>query len=291
MRITAWSLTFLAAAAVPAFGLIQCPAQNQTSYTNPNGDVYLIECNIDHCGGDLPNDGQYVPSLDACIALCSSTANCIDVSWHEGSPDGPCYIKSTVGDASQNSHVLGAKLVSKAPITTTSTKVITTTISSMTITTMSTVVTTISGSVVASPTPFCPNLDGQSYTDSCGAVYVIECHVDHCGGDIPNGMQYTTGLDTCMALCSSNSACVDVSWVPGLPEGPCYIKSSLGAAEQNSNVWGARQISGCTTTTTSVSTATTCGTVPTYSAGSLPNCVRCEGQPFLQTALLGLVFS
>src|SRR5215469_8584638 len=169
MRTTTWSLTLLAAAA-PAFGLIQCPDQNETSYTNPNGDVYLIECNIDHSGGDLPNDGQYVPSLDACIALCSTTPGCIDVSWVESSPEGPCYLKSTVGDASQDSHLLGAKLVSKAPVTTTFTEVITTTVSSMTITTMTTVVTTISGSVVASPTPFCPNLDGTSYTDSCGAV-------------------------------------------------------------------------------------------------------------------------
>src|SRR5579871_3302188 len=240
MRTTAWSLTLLAAV-VPAFGLIQCPAQNGTSYTDINGDVYLVECNIDHSGGDLPNDGQYVPSLDACIALCSATANCIDVSWVEGSPEGACYLKSSVGTASQNSHVLGAKLVSKAPITTTATEVITTTVSSMTITTMTTVVSTISGSVVASPTPFCPNLDGKSFTDSCGAVYAIECGVNHAGGDIPNGMQYTTGLDTCMALCSSDSECVDVSWVPGLPEGPCYPKKSLGAAEQNSNVWGAKK--------------------------------------------------
>ena len=258
MRTIAWSLTLLAAA-VPAFGLIQCPDQNGTSYTNPNGDVYLIECNIDHCGGDLPNNGQYVPSLDACIDLCSSTANCIGLSWIEGSPQGPCYIKSTLGDGSQNPHVWGAKLVSKAPITMIATKTITTTVSSQTITTLTTVVSTISGSVIPSPTPFCPNLNGTTFTDSCGAVYAIECGVNHAGGDISNGMQYTSGLDTCMDLCSSNPDCVDVSWIPGNPNGPCYIKSSLGAAEPESNLWGARQISGC--------------------KGTLPNCQRCQGQP------------
>lgn len=317
MRTTAWSITAVLAAAVPALATISCPAQNQTTYTNTNGDTYLIECGIDHAGGDLPNDGQYTPSLDACISLCSNTTDCVDVSWVQGLPDGPCYYKSSLGQAVLDSRIWGAKLLSKAPVVSTSVSVMTSTVSSSTITSTSTIVTTISSASVlptGPATPFCPNLDGTQYTDSCGAVYVIECGVDHSGGDIPNGMQYTTGLDGCMALCSSNSECVDVSWVPGLPQGPCYPKSVLGAANQNSNVWGARQISQCvvsssssqsatsgsssssgsvttfSSSTTSASasssssssssaSSTTCGTVPTYTAGTLPNCVPCQGQP------------
>lgn len=58
------------------------------------------------------------------------------------------------------------------------------------------------------------------------------------------------------------SGCVDVSWLPGTPGGElnllpqrgnttngvvaCYLKSAAQQVNINSNVWGARQISGCT---------------------------------------------
>jgi hypothetical protein len=66
---------------------------------------------------------------------------------------------------------------------------------------------------------------------------------------VENGLAFTKSLNECLAVCDVTAGCVDVSWVVGSP-GPCYMKGSIGAIRENSNIFGGRQISGCTTSKT-----------------------------------------
>jgi hypothetical protein len=91
----------------------------------------------------------------------------------------------------------------------------------------------------------CPASNGATYITPCGAQYVIECGADRYGNDIANGLTYTNNLEACLAACDITPGCVDVSWVIGTP-GACYMKGSAGAVRQNSNIYGGRQVSGCT---------------------------------------------
>ena len=72
------SASTTSATATPAS--IQCPAQNQTFYTNPNnGDVYRIDCGIDRSGGAISN--PYANDLNRCIQTCSNMTGCLQVVW------------------------------------------------------------------------------------------------------------------------------------------------------------------------------------------------------------------
>jgi hypothetical protein len=90
----------------------------------------------------------------------------------------------------------------------------------------------------------CPANNGATYTSSCGSVYAIECAADRYGNDIQGGFAPANSLESCLAACDVTPGCVDVSYVIG---GGCYMKSSIGAIRENSNIYGGRQISGCTT--------------------------------------------
>lgn len=98
---------------------LTCPLYNNTIYTSVGGAKYVIECGYEHAGGDLPASngeyvGEYVGSLDACLALCDARPECLAVSWLAGTPAGPCYLKGSVGAVSSNNEVWGAKLVARA---------------------------------------------------------------------------------------------------------------------------------------------------------------------------------
>jgi len=83
------------------------------------------------------------------------------------------------------------------------------------------------------------------YTTSCGAKYEIECNSDRVGGDLSGNPYYVNSLQDCIAVCDTKTGCNDVSWVVGSP-GPCYLKDTVQPIQQNSNIQGAKQISGCT---------------------------------------------
>lgn len=84
--------------------IMSCPASNNT-IVSFSGRRYLIECGIDHTGGDLTSLG--VTSFDQCIAACASNGQCVDVSLSGTA----CYLKSVLGAAISNGGVWGAKLV------------------------------------------------------------------------------------------------------------------------------------------------------------------------------------
>ncbi|OCK83808.1 hypothetical protein K432DRAFT_321603, partial [Lepidopterella palustris CBS 459.81] len=92
-------------------------------------------------------------------------------------------------------------------------------------------------------TSTCPDLNGTTYTGTCGSQYTIQCFLDHDGGDIGEPIQ-TESFDACIEACDATDGCVDVSWAPELPAGFCYMKSEVGVAI-NSTVFGALRVSGC----------------------------------------------
>jgi hypothetical protein len=67
-------------------------------------------------------------------------------------------------------------------------------------------------------------------------VFFIECFIGHNGEDIPHDGNQTANFRDCISTCTNITDCVDVSWA----NGPCYLKSSLAAAEKNYNIWSAK---------------------------------------------------
>lgn len=136
----------------------------------------------------------------------------------------------------------------------------------------------------------CPGSNGASYTASNGAVFVVECYTDRPGGDM--GMQYTASLDACANLCATTSGCKDVSWVPGSPTGPCYMKNALNAASTNNGIYGARLSSAgsSTTSTTSTTTTTTVAkkTTTTTTAKATATLASKRGVPYTSAAYANL---
>lgn len=176
------------------------------------------------------------------MQACAANSRCVVASWN-----GNCYLKSGLGSPNPNSNVWGARLLSaRVPPTTTAVPTSTTPLP-QTIT----VTTTVSNEqykcqctlapTVAQVT--CPQDNNSTYTSECGAQYVIECYADRYGDDLPNGYSQQPTLADCIEDCSDTPGCVDISWVVG---GACYKKGSYAAIRENDNIWGARQISGCT---------------------------------------------
>lgn len=58
-----------------------------------NGKSFIVECGIDHTGGDLPNQPVYVSGLAGCVKTCADTPDCVDFTL-SGSA---CYMKGSVG--------------------------------------------------------------------------------------------------------------------------------------------------------------------------------------------------
>ncbi|KAK4955962.1 hypothetical protein LTR10_006901 [Elasticomyces elasticus] len=99
------TLTSTSSSASASATKLACPASNSTIYTGPQGNTFMIECGIDHQGGDLSS--LQVSGFAQCVDACDSTKGCVDVSL-SGSA---CYLKKTLGKAVSNSGIRGAKLV------------------------------------------------------------------------------------------------------------------------------------------------------------------------------------
>jgi len=90
-----------------------CPRDNGTVVKADSGDEYVIECNVDRGGFDLPSTVKAknpvtVTRLQDCIEACSGTAGCKAVSLSAGYA---CYLKSGLGSARGSGHVHSARLV------------------------------------------------------------------------------------------------------------------------------------------------------------------------------------
>ncbi|KAF1984824.1 multicopper oxidase [Aulographum hederae CBS 113979] len=230
-----------------------CPYENGTVYTDSEGYRYEINCDVNFSGGDMSGESFYAGSLAECMTRCSELDGCILATWVKGSPKGACYPKKSIGTEKSRDKVHCGKLIGKGP--------------KPSALPTSTVVTSYSASTTVSTLPtatsdLCPSMNGTSYADSCGAVWKIECGIDHHGGDIHGGGQYVPGLAACINVCSSTEGCVDVSWVRGSPNGACYIKSSVGTAKANDRIFGAMLVSGCTASSSAPASTDASSSVP-----------------------------
>lgn len=214
------TLTFaaLVAAGAAAQGSVVCPGSNSTQYVSSNGATFLVECGIDHAGGDLSSASA--STFEACIDLCAANSQCVDVSYSGTA----CYLKNVYKPPVSNANVNAAKLISSTTGAATPTTSVTGATTSAT-----------SAATSASMPLSCPSANGTAY-GSNGLTFNIECSLDHAGGDLSGANTGT--FDACIALCSATATCVDVSFAPA--SGMCYLKSTLNAAVANSGVWGAR---------------------------------------------------
>jgi len=210
----------------PTTSSLSCPSSNGTTYTTPSGTQYIIECAIDHPGGDLAL--IRTATLDLCINTCSTTASCVAVSWVPAEAPGHCYMHFALTSAVSNNGVWGAVLKSASPAP------------APPASTTTTSPTTTPTQPPATPLS-CPASNGQRVT-SGSQTFRIECGIDHAGGDV--SMTYTPDLEGCVAACAGLKGCVAASWVLPPPQlqqgswGPCYLKNSLTAGVQNGGVWG-----------------------------------------------------
>lgn len=87
---------------------LPCPTSNATVYTAATGSQFLIECNMDHQGGDFKSvqvTGQ--TAFRSYNEHCVKTPGCLDVSLSGVA----CYMKSVLGKAVSANSVLGAQLL------------------------------------------------------------------------------------------------------------------------------------------------------------------------------------
>jgi hypothetical protein len=74
------------------FSDITCPEKNNTIAIS-GGKAFIVECGIDHAGGDLPDQPVYVNGLAECIVTCAAEPACVDFTLSGNA----CYMKGTVG--------------------------------------------------------------------------------------------------------------------------------------------------------------------------------------------------
>lgn len=79
-------------------------------------------------------------------------------------------------------------------------------------------------------------------------------------------MVFTESLDSCIAACATTAGCVDVSWVPGSPTGPCYMKNQIVSGNNNGGVWGARSLQASTSQSSSVASSAAAAATATSSS-------------------------
>ncbi|KAK4555213.1 hypothetical protein LTR86_007509 [Recurvomyces mirabilis] len=230
-----------------------CPGSDGTVYTPSPGSYFVIECGVDHAGGDMGSQSAH--NLTACIQGCDSTPGCVDVSL-SGSA---CYLKKTLGAAKSQAGIYGARRIADPSATGAATSS-----------------TSSVSSASPSPTgPSCPASNNTLLTASSGAQFVIECGIDHAAGNMGQATIAPGSISQCLQICDSTSGCVDVSVLGA----GCYLKSSVGAVSYNAQVNGARlvvaspnasSVSTSSSSSTTSSTATTLSTSPTTSVLGCP---------------------
>ncbi|KAF1992130.1 hypothetical protein K402DRAFT_79718 [Aulographum hederae CBS 113979] len=185
----------------PAATGLSCPRDNNTVVVT-NNIAFIVECWVQHQGGDLVNQPSYGATLDSCIALCAANPDCVVASFNY--PSRSCTQKNTIGPGRNVTDIWAAKQLPAAG-------------------------------------PQCPR-DAGTYYNTNGKTFLIECYIDHFDNEFARMPIYTESFGVCMDLCGVNEGCVDVSYTPGSPAGPCVLKSGLGAASNQGKIWGGKLV-------------------------------------------------
>ncbi|OCK73727.1 hypothetical protein K432DRAFT_447684 [Lepidopterella palustris CBS 459.81] len=201
----------LSSLAKVAFAALSCPDSAGQTFVDPNSQKsYVVECGVDRPGADLPGSPVWVTSLEACIAQCSTTANCVNVAYAPGSP-GPCYLKKGLNPGAANTNIIAAHLPS-----TEGTR--------------------------------CPDNDNTCINplpakDGC---YQVECNTSRSGSVLSQVI--ATSFDDCFDKCEAQflNGCVYVSFQPGVgaisPGGTCTLQTSISSTETPvQGTWGGRR--------------------------------------------------
>lgn len=207
---------------VLAQAALLCPASEGTVYTpSSSSPPYTVQCGIDRPGGDLPGMPLWKPTLESCIASCSSTANCVAVVFIPGGDSNPCYLKSTLTLGVPNASHISA--------------------------------------VEADPANGCPSLNNKWYELTADAKYKVQCKnwgfVDK--DPYHNYATIAPTLVDCLRDCekySENYAkCRFVTFSPGfgtvpgqtvpLPGGKCAFHTEVipGTPEHPGSVFASRE--------------------------------------------------
>ncbi|KAI7332509.1 hypothetical protein KC315_g4633 [Hortaea werneckii] len=213
-----------ASVAAPTSTRLSCPASNGTYYTASSGMVFVIDCDTDYLGGDM--DSVKATSLEECIEACDDEVSCSALVL---SGVG-CYQKYQANTPTRARGMLAARLVEATPPSASSPA------------TSAPAVTTRPGT-----TPLCPANNGFIYTAENGQEFVIECFIDHPGGNLD--MVEMTGAGNtwfaqCIETCATYPGCLDVS----LSGAACYLKSTLNPPTSADGIRGARLRSSASTT-------------------------------------------
>lgn len=95
----------------PGDGTVLCPLDDEnTSYTASDCTDFVIECDQDRIGGDLPDSPTYPGTFGTCVDSCAEDEACVAVVYDAG----PCYLKSELGATAE---LLGATGARKASAT------------------------------------------------------------------------------------------------------------------------------------------------------------------------------
>lgn len=197
-----------------ALAQLECPNDNKQTYVDPASQLtYVIECGYDRLGADIPGSPGWTDTLEECVALCSTTSICVDVSYIPGSP-GRCYMGNALNAPVAYNGMIAAHLPSAG------------------------------GPECPASNRVCLDvLDG-------GTCYVTECDSQRAGDFIFQVI--TTTFQDCIDECEANflNSCTYVNFAPGegtiLPGGTCTLQSTYSQSlTPASGSWGAFRSSIC----------------------------------------------
>ncbi|KAK3327788.1 WSC domain-containing protein [Cercophora scortea] len=213
------------------------------------GVEYSQEC---FCGNDILG-GSTTATDGRCSMVCSG--NPLQICG--GASGLSFYKQGGISGSSSSSSSASVSTTASVSASSSSDTVATTTSSSSTSST--------SSAATPSVTVTCPNDDQTIYTTQNGLTFLLECYIDHFAGDLT--MKYVSSYGACAETCSTTATCVAFSWQPGL-DSPCYMKSSVGAANQNGGVWGAKVVTLPKTSSSTTSAAATTSSSSSSSSSS-----------------------
>ncbi|KAF3042702.1 hypothetical protein E8E12_008323 [Didymella heteroderae] len=187
-------------------------ASDATSYKTASGKSFKIVCGKEYGGGDLAFAST--ASFKECIETCSTTSECVDVSY----VNGACYLKRSKSVLIEAGHVWTAEAIDLTSTASTSSSIPT-------------------SSPIAGMDLTCADGkdDKKTFTAANGGSFIVECGVDYGGNDL-KAVDSTSFAD-CMNSCDSTDGCVDVSYVWGR----CYMKNAATSSSQAGHVWTGRK--------------------------------------------------
>ncbi|KAF2239089.1 WSC-domain-containing protein [Viridothelium virens] len=239
---------------------VSCPASNSTTYTAPNGDQFVIECGIDHVGGDL--GVNTTNTFQDCINACSTISGCVDVSLSGVA----CYLKSTLTSGSANANIYGARLVTGSSPSTVGGVISTTSSSSSSSTgTTSSTTSSTTGSTSSSSTTDISSTSSTGSSSSSSTVSSSDTTTTS------SSSSSTSGSSSSSTVSPSSSSTSSSSVSSASSSSSSSTASSMGSTTTSSTSSTSSPSSSSTTTSSSSSASTTTTSSSSTSSSASPS--------------------